>query len=235
MAVSKAKAHKVIAYTARTESGGKFNSWNPDDTGAGISFGIIQFNQAGGRLKGNPGSPLAALLKMMHSDAPVQFDATFGPYAKNLLDESWVKSADFNTPDLKARMIQAASIPIFQTSQLEMARQGYWLPAEAAAKQYGIKSERGHALLFDTAVQWGPARMRQFLADAAKQGLSGLGAAPETDLLQKFAVKADAGKYNRRAKILADSNLSDASIVGIGAGLVALIAVGGFAAYKWLT
>jgi hypothetical protein len=231
MAVSKKNAHRVIAYTAKTESGGKFNSWNPDDTGAGISFGIIQFNQAGGRLKDKPGSPLAELLKEMQRASPAQFTLSFGPYATNLVSTAWVKAANFNERELKDRMIQAAALPVFQTAQLEQARKGYWQPAERAAAKYGIKSERGHAMLFDTAVQWGPARMEKFLAKAAVGGLAGVGAM-ESDVLAKFAVEADAGKYHRRANILADKHLSDASIVAMGAAGVGVLGVLALVAYK---
>lgn len=220
MGVSASKAHKIIAYTAHTESGGKYDSWNPDDNGAGISYGIIQFNQAGGRLASRKGSSLADLLKAMNAAAPAQFRATFGPHADHLLSESWVKQADFNDPDLKKRMLLAATIPAFQQAQLELARKAYFIPAEQAAAKYGIKSERGHAMLFDTAVQWGPVRMEQFLRDAAsKRQLNGLGSAPaEKDLLADFAQAADAGKYTRRTKMLTDMNLSDASIVALGVG-----------------
>jgi hypothetical protein len=235
MSVSRKDAYRIIAYTAKTESGGKFTSWNADDTGAGISFGLIQFNQAGGRLASKPGSPLAKLFKLMHSMAPAQFATTFGPYATNMIKESWVKNTDLNEPDFKRRLLAAAAIPVFQDAQLEMARKDYFAPAEAAAKAHGIKSERGHAMLFDTAVQWGPARMRSFLDQAAQVHGFGAVGMPERDLLQRFAERADAGQYTRRAKILIDGNLSDASVVGLGIAGLALAAGIGFAAWKLWT
>jgi hypothetical protein len=230
MPITKEAAYKIIAHTAQTESGGKFASWNKNDNGAGISFGFIQFNQAGGRLAGSAGSSLAKLFRIMHSLDAGKFQEVMGPFATNLLDVDWVKHADLNAPDLKARIVASAAVPVFQKAQLELARQDYFAPAEETAAKYGIKSERGHALLFDTAVQWGASRMRKFAAEAAealRAPLHGLGeaVANEPALLKAIATRADAGQYTRRAAILVDKKLSDASVVAgaIGLGTLALL------------
>src|SRR6185503_9381628 len=41
---------RVIDKTARVEGGGRYDAFNPNDNGHGISFGLIQFNQKAGSL-----------------------------------------------------------------------------------------------------------------------------------------------------------------------------------------
>ncbi|MBU6455188.1 MAG: hypothetical protein KGS72_25685, partial [Cyanobacteria bacterium REEB67] len=71
-----------------------------NDAGHGISVGIRQWNQKRGELPD--------LLKSMHDKNPEKFDSTFGPYAKNLQHESYVRRANMaHNPDLMKRMGKA--------------------------------------------------------------------------------------------------------------------------------
>src|SRR5258706_499414 len=66
---------RLIDYTARNEGGGNYSAWNPNDNGAGVSFGLIQFNQKRGSLP--------TLMQRMHDKDPAKFDQIFGPHAQN--------------------------------------------------------------------------------------------------------------------------------------------------------
>ncbi|MBN2358651.1 MAG: LysM peptidoglycan-binding domain-containing protein, partial [Deltaproteobacteria bacterium] len=190
-------ADRIIDYTARTEGGGRYDAWNPDDAGHGISFGLIQFNQKSGSLP--------SLLKGMHQADPQKFSDIFGPDSDRLLDESYVRSANFNTPEWKARFQEAGRDPEFQQVQRDLAKRGYFDPAVAMGQQYGLTSERSQALLFDSCVQNGVGGTRGMLEQAAAGGGS------EREIQERFADLADAGRYahNRRHNILQDPNLSD--------------------------
>lgn len=230
-------ADQIIDYTARTEGGrpkkvhdgrsgpnAPYDAWNPDDTGAGVSFGCIQFNQAGGRLAGKPGSPLALMFQTSAKMFPAKWTAIMGPYANKLTDTAWVKQANLNDPDIKARILATARDPDFQRAQREQARIEYFIPATKIAKDFGVKSARGLAMLFDACVQMGPVGARRAMTNAraslgpVARPVSGLGAAPaapavpEKALLTAFASTADkqaGGGTTRRTAMLADQNLSD--------------------------
>lgn len=191
---------RIIDYTARTEGGGRYDAWNANDAGHGVSFGLIQFNQKAGSLP--------SLFKGMHEKNPEKFNRVFGPHASNLLSESYVRSANLNDPDIKNRMLQAGRDPEFQQVQRDLARTGYYEPAAKMAAEHGLKSERAHAMLFDSAVQNGVGGTRGFLRQAAAGGGS------EREILERFAHLADANRYsgNRRTRIFHDSNLSDGPV-----------------------
>ncbi|MCK6508532.1 chitosanase [Myxococcota bacterium] len=200
---------RLIDYTARNEGGGRYDAWNPNDNGHGVSFGLIQFNQKSGSLP--------TLMNRMHQADPEKFNQIFGPHADNMRNPDWVRNADLNNPDIKARMQQAGRDPDFQKVQRDLAREGYFEPTNRLADQYGIQSERGRAMLFDTAVQYG-------LGSAARNnGLTGMlqrarqevgPNASERELLSALANQADTHGYdaNRRHHILNDPNLSDAPL-----------------------
>jgi peptidoglycan hydrolase-like protein with peptidoglycan-binding domain len=181
-------ADRIIERTAQFESGGRYDAWNPDDNGHGVSFGLIQFNQEVGGLP--------RLLREMHQDDPQRFRETFGPHADNMLDESWVRSADLNDPDIKRRLRASGRDPVFQQTQRDVLRSQYFDPAREAAEGHGLRSERAMALVFDSAVQNGRGGTRRFLREAAAGG--------------GFARLADRGRANgRRARILRDPSFSD--------------------------
>lgn len=188
---------RIIDYTARTEGGGRYDAWNANDNGHGVSFGLIQFNQKSGSLP--------SVMRAMHNANPQRFDEIMGPHAQNMLNESWVRSANLNDPDIKSRMLTAARDPQFQQVQRDQARTGYYEPAAQMARDHGLTSERAHAMLFDSAVQNGVGGTRGMLNRAAAAG------GTEQEILQRFAREADANRYsgNRRTRILNDPNLSD--------------------------
>ena len=201
-------ADRIIDYTAHTESGGRYDAWNPDDNGHGASYGLIQFNQRVGTLP--------QVLKGMYEADPDQFESIFGSYAASMSDPAWVKAANLNVPAIATysrgvltggAMYRASQVPEFQAVQRAWAKSGYFDPAVAAAKAVGLQSERAMAMLYDTSVQWGDGSMRTFLLHA----IESFGGRPvaEKEVLTKFASLADGTKYTRRTKILNDSSLSD--------------------------
>lgn len=214
---------QIIDYVARTEGGrpkrvhdgrsgpdAPYDAWNADDAGAGVSFGCIQFNQAGGRKAADGrGSPLALLFKTMAKREPGKWATIMGDYADKLTDEQWVKRADLNVPDIKNRILLTARDPDFQRAQREQARLQYFDPARKIAEAQGIKSERGLAMLFDASVQMGPPGASRAMSNARKAAPN----ADEAGLLASFATTADAqagGGTTRRRRMLADPAFSDA-------------------------
>lgn len=191
---------KLIDKTARVEGGGRYDAFNPNDNGHGISFGLIQFNQKAGSLP--------TLFKEMHAKDPAKFNQIFGGDAQRLLDTNHVRSANLNTPDMKAKLREAGAHPAFQQVQRDLAKRDYFDPAQQVAAQHGITSERGLAMLFDASVQLGVGGMTQRLKAAAAGGGS------ERQILERFAASADnvTGGHNRRRNLLNDPTLSDGPI-----------------------
>lgn len=191
---------KLIDKTARVEGGGRYDAFNPNDNGHGISFGLIQFNQKAGSLP--------TLFTEMNQKDPAKFNQIFGADAQSLLDTNHVRSANLNTPDMKAKLREAGAHPAFQQVQRDLAKRDYFDPAQRVAEQHGIKSERGMAMLFDASVQLGVGGMTQRLKAAAAQGGS------EREILERFAASADnvTGGHNRRRNLLNDPTLSDGPI-----------------------
>ena len=156
-------ADRIIEYTARTESGGRYDAWNPDDNGRGVSYGLIQFNQKVGTLP--------EVLRDMRAANPTRFDAIFGKYASGMATPSWVRAANLNDPAIATysrgvltggAMYHASREPDFQAVQRAWAKSGYFDPSVQAAQAVGLKSERAMAMLFDTSVQWGTPRCGRF-------------------------------------------------------------------------
>jgi hypothetical protein len=208
---------KIIDYTAKIEGGQPtssrpnrpYDAWNASDAGYGVSFGLIQFNQKTGVL------PL--VFQAMYQRAPGKFTELFGQYASGLLDESWVRAADLNQSDLKARIVTSAAVPEFRQAQRDVARSVYFKQAEQAAAALGLKSQRAHAMLFDAFVQRSPGRVKQALQAAASGG------GTEKEQLARFAVKVDEGGWTRRQNIFNDPSVSDDSMSG---GTALLLGVG---------
>lgn len=187
------RVDQMIDYTARTESGNNYSKINPDDNGAGLSFGAWQFNQKRGSLP--------KLLEAMYRASPPTFDGVFGPYlAHALRSEDWVRS-EMNGHDtaLQRRFEEAGRDTLFQAVQRDLARSEYFAPAWKAVRDLE-PSERVVALVFDTAVQWGVGGLRRFLEQS------------EGDW-SRFAQLADHGygeEKGRRHRILHAPALSDA-------------------------
>jgi hypothetical protein len=136
---------RVVAAIGKNE--GSFTSINWNDNGAGISVGKAQFNQKSGELP--------TFLKNMHDADPGKFDAIFGPHAKNMLNENFVRNANITKgSDLGDRMGAALAEPKFQEVQTEMLRDKVVRAFELSSK-YGHTSELFVAQVADMANQFG--------------------------------------------------------------------------------
>lgn len=216
---------RIIDHTAQVEGGRPtaarphrpYDAWNANDAGYGVSFGMIQFNQKTGSLP--------AVFQRMRERAPARFDALFGPWAARLVDPAWVKSNDLNEPDLKARIIQSGAEREFQQAQRDVARSLYFGQAEKLAREVGIKSQRGYAMLFDAFVQRSPTRVRQAARAAKAQG------GAERQVLTSFAQQVDEGGWTRRQKLLDDPALSDDPVPRLTLYVAGAAVLGSFLLY----
>lgn len=198
-------ARKIIHLIARTESGDDYSEINPNDNGAGISYGLIQFNQKKGSLY--------QLFNRMKLKDPDMYSKMFGPYSHLALLNKGIKNFDLNTESFKAVLKLAAKYKPFQIAQEEIAFEEYFLAAERLSALTGgrLISERAYAVLMDSCVQNGEGNSRMWL----KQIMENLPAqTSEKDFLWLFVLKADAGKWagDRREKLFNSPLLSDAPI-----------------------
>jgi hypothetical protein len=119
----------------------KFLAFNPNDHGAGISIGLLQWNQKKGRLP--------ELLKDWHQKDPGKFDHIFGGYSTKLLNADWVRSADFpGTPALNNGIHSALADGEFQQVQLSL-RNEHIVKSCEVAQSNGFTSLRGRAVVAD--------------------------------------------------------------------------------------
>lgn len=199
---------ELIDYVARTESGGRYDAWNPDDNGAGVSFGLIQFNQRKGSLP--------ELLRRMHEADPDAFHNIFDIHATLLVGElaDHLPREGTDLTGLEPLFREAGAYPSFQQVQRDLARELYFDPALKAARHYDIGTERAVAMIFDTAVQRGVGGMRKILDEAV--GIPPHAGSSKSDadwnIILWFAELADrglGGENGRRHRILRDPELSD--------------------------
>lgn len=196
---------KIIDTTARVESGGDYSRYTENDNNHGIAFGLIQFNQEVGTLD--------VLFKRMHSEDAKQFNKIAGKFATNMLDSKWVKQTDLNAdPEFQPMLKKLGAVPAFQQVQRDLAKSDYFNPAAALCSENNLRSERAHAMLFDSEVQMGHPRTERFI----KQAIKDVGNDDEKAILTRFAELADDfANSHRREKLLGSSSLSDDT--GIGA------------------
>ncbi|MCK6527653.1 hypothetical protein L6R50_08850 [Myxococcota bacterium] len=178
---------RVIARVSHHEGG--YDAVNPNKDGAGLSFGILQWNRA----------TLAKLLAQMYADDPEAFRRLFGPSWAVLLQAA--NSGGMGTVDgahlwrepWLSRFRAAGRHPPFQRVQDRMAREGeHFRAAEKVAQRLGVPTERALALFFDTAVQQGATAADQVAGKVKAAFVSG-GAAvtvPYRDLLATYAQAA---------------------------------------------
>lgn len=168
---------------------GRYDSVNRNTDGAGLSFGRFQWAQ-------RPGT-LGALLAAMEAADPARFRAAFGPHVRDLLtvatkglmvpvdgaqlwDEPWV-----------SRFVAAGRDPVFQAVQDRLATEGpHFQAAMKAARLLGVVTERGVALMLDTAVQQGPGFATELAAKV--RGLYAGHTIPMKTVLDTFARMAPA-------------------------------------------
>ncbi len=199
-----ARIDHLIDTTAKHESNMRYDRINPNDNGKGISFGLIQFNQKAGALPD--------LLKEMYRANPRKFREIFGRYSDRMLNTRWVKRARLNTRTFREMFKKAGRVPEFQKVQRKLARKGYFDKALEVAKKYGIRTERGLSILFDTAVQGGANgledRVRRAVRDFGRPGET----ISEKEFLRLFAKRMDRVlelSNGRRTRLYNSPHLSD--------------------------
>jgi len=129
-----------------------------NDNGHGISVGIRQWNQGSGELP--------ELFSAMHARDSQKFNGIFGSYASHLGRESWVRNADLSgNHDFLRRLETALHDPEFQKVQIDLARD-FAQKSIQTAKQYGLQTEQGAALVADITNQLGEGGARRVFAEA---------------------------------------------------------------------
>lgn len=204
----------LIDYIAQHhESGGSFCAWNPDDRGAGISFGLIQFNQKRGGL--------LDLFRRCADKNIDEFKKVMHPYGLQFLGESFVRTAELNRPEYKSRIIELGKIPIFQDAQRELAKELYLFKAKKICEKFYLGSERAIAMAADLAIQYGPGGLESRLLRSVCVLAGTPGERPGDSkqfakmwheaLLQTLAGLADVHDYDksRRRQMLNEPRFSD--------------------------
>lgn len=188
---------RVVAAVSGNE--GSFTSINPNDAGYGISIGIRQWNQKAGELP--------TLLKAWHDADPQKFNSIFGDYAPKLLDEGWVRSANFHAqPGLMDGIKTALADKEFQDVQVQLAREFVVKGIELGMK-YGFKSELGLALVVDIANQKGFGG-----AERALKAIGGAGS-DEPSAIRRLEAAADRpGGERRLANLQKQFSSSDTAL-----------------------
>jgi hypothetical protein len=186
---------RVMDYTARKESYGKYDSVVLNDNQQGMSYGFLSFNQRVGELP--------AVFVAMQKESPEKFSRYLGSEWPNFLHESWVRQTDLRTyvTALKAM----AQEPEFQRAQRLVAKEKFFDRAEKRARKYGLMTERGLTAIFDAGVQRGFGNVDKALELAVRPGVSA------RDALTQFAVLIDQNPLaqGRRTNILRDRALRD--------------------------
>ncbi|MCK6529702.1 hypothetical protein L6R50_19825 [Myxococcota bacterium] len=175
---------RVIARVMRHEGG--YDAVNPNRDGAGVSFGILQWNRR----------TLARLLAEMYATDPDGFRRVFGPSWAALLQAAnsggmaKVDGAHLWQEPWLSRFRAAGRHPPFQRVQDRVAREGEHLrAAEKVARGLNVPTERALALFFDTAVQQGAGAADQVAAKvrAAYTATGRAVSVPYRDLLAAYA------------------------------------------------
>lgn len=166
VALSEQDRIKAAAFniTAAFEGGKGYANYQTYDSGI-ISYGRFQFTLASGSLgrvldnylaasgSGTAGRLKGYQIRVKVKDASLRNDATF-----------------------KALMIQAAEEDAMKQAQDSVVEKSYWVPAQDSITSRGIVTPLGQALLFDMAIQHGPAHKHTQTAEQQ------LGAPPKSKL-----------------------------------------------------
>ncbi len=141
--------HKFVDRVVAAVSGneGNFKSINPNDAGYGVSVGIRQWNQKTGELP--------TLLKEWDKKDHAKFEQIFGKeMAAKLLNEDFVRNANFLEPGLMGSLKTALADKEFQDVQVQLSRD-FVVQGMQLGLKYGFKSELGLALVVDICNQCG--------------------------------------------------------------------------------
>jgi hypothetical protein len=149
---------RVITFVSATE--GQADSLNRNLDGAGLSYGILQWNQRAGSL--------GVLLRAMQSADPLAFAQIFGSSWPALLEVTTrsglerVGGVALWEEPWASRFVAAGRYAPFVAVQWRLAEQGeHFQGAMDAARILGVRTERAMALFFDRSVQQGPGAARQ--------------------------------------------------------------------------
>lgn len=190
---------RVLDYVAVShESHGRYDNVVPNDNGAGLSYGLLSFNQRVGELP--------AVFVAMQRANPAKFAQYLGEDASKFLNEQWVRAANLKPyiTTLKAM----AQEPEFQRAQRQVGKTAFYDRAEQRARRYGLLTERGLTALVDAGVQRGFGNVDKALASTVRAG------ATPKEILTQFAIEIDKNRYaaGRRVDIVRDRSLSDGSV-----------------------
>jgi hypothetical protein len=171
---------KAYLITGAFEGVGGFSNLTGNFDGAGISFGLLQWNFISGTLQ--------PLFKEMYKNGPVTFKRCCTvngvDYSQNLLSAcnmsnqravEWSKNIQCNNkinPVWKIIFSRLGENEVYQHIQMRFAEKSYMARAKADMKYLGVKTERALVLLFDIAVQNGGLRpAHKLLIDRNKKGI----------------------------------------------------------------
>ncbi|MEQ1502253.1 MAG: hypothetical protein ABMB14_08475 [Myxococcota bacterium] len=153
----RAWVRRVIAFVSASE--GRADSVNRNLDGAGLSYGILQWNQRAGSL--------GVLLRALYQVDPGAFARIFGPAWFALLSATArgglepVDSVALWEEPWVSRFVAAGRHPPFVAAQWDLAERGeHFQGALDVARILGVRTERAMALFFDRAVQQGPEAAR---------------------------------------------------------------------------
>jgi hypothetical protein len=148
----------VITFVSASE--GRADSLNRNLDGAGLSYGILQWNQRAGSL--------GVLLRAMYTADPATFAQIFGSSWPALLEATGrgglerVEGVALWEEPWASRFVAAGRHASFVAVQWQLAEQGeHFQGALDAARILGVRTERALALFFDRSVQQGPGMARQ--------------------------------------------------------------------------
>lgn len=177
--------------TVKMESNGKFDAWNPDDNGAGVSAGIIQFNQRRGLL--------FELVEEIARREPAIFKAKLGKESNLFLDRQLFKKLNLNSPEIKKWLKSLLITPAGRESQIRLAEFHFLRPVINALSARGLQESTVlKALLFDVCVQMGQSKMLRTLYLAEN---SIIGETTEGRLAKAIVAFADGMTPGRRTGI----------------------------------
>ncbi|MEZ5333599.1 MAG: hypothetical protein R2991_16550 [Thermoanaerobaculia bacterium] len=159
---------RVIAFVSATE--GRADSLNRNLDGAGLSFGILQWNQRAGNL--------GVVLRAMQAADPAAFPRIFGPSWTAVLEVAGrgslerVDGAVLWEEPWVSRFVAAGRYPPFVDVQWQVAEHGeHFQAALDVARMLGARTERAVALFFDRAVQQGPGAARRMAEELLARGV----------------------------------------------------------------
>lgn len=206
--MSDEQINRLIDRTAQFESGRSYTAWTPNDNGAGVSFGLIQFNQKRGSL--------GQLLRRMASADRFTWDLLVKPeQSAILLDQQRLEDTDLTAAPWPGIFEALGKHPPFQAIQRDLAREGYFLPAADLAGRYGLDSEQAYAVLFDVAVQHGVKGLADRLATQHRTALELSGSPVDQGLFLDLLAESVDGPptranlaCKRRWKLLRSAGLS---------------------------